>query len=223
MIELLSAGFLPALVAIATLSLMLASAGASDRRLDSPVPRAGRRIAPPRRQDGVPMRRVLVPVLDSVNAIPAISHLVGERLRGERIEVHLLHVRTPLPLYVARWIPGGDRAAFHRATAERALAPVRDLLDRSELRYAVHLELGDRAATIVAAARRLEVDRIVIGAARDNSLTRFVEDAVIEKVSRAAPLPVDVVGCKAVSRVERLGVPVGVGAALGLLWLRLGD
>jgi hypothetical protein len=34
---------------------------------------------------------------------------------------------------------------------------------------------------------------------------------------------VDVVSGRAVSRVERLGVPMGLSAALGLLWLRLGD
>jgi hypothetical protein len=61
----------------------------------------------------------------------------------------------------------------------------------------------------------------VLGAARGNTLTRFVEDAVIEKVIHAAPMPVDVVA-GAVSRVERLGAD-GLSAALGLLWLRLGD
>lgn len=221
--ELLSAGLVPALTAVLVLSLVVASAGSPGRTLAPPVPGPKPRVAPPRRQGAAAVLRVLVPVLDSVNAMPAVEHLARKRLRGERIEVHLLHVRTPLPLYVARWISRRDRVAFHRAAAEKALEPVRELLDRCRLRYAVHLELGDRAALIVAAAHRLEVDRIVVGAARDNSLTRFVEDAVIEKVSRTAPVPVDVVGCKAVSRVERLGVPMGLGAALGLLWLRLGD
>jgi nucleotide-binding universal stress UspA family protein len=88
----------------------------------------------------------------------------------------------------------------------------------------VHVELGtDRAAVIVAKARELRAKRIVLGAARDNTLTRFVEDAVIEKVIEQAPVPVDVVAGKSVSRLERLGVPLGLGAALGLLWIRLND
>jgi nucleotide-binding universal stress UspA family protein len=167
------------------------------------------------------MLRLLIPVLDSVNSIPAARHVVGEFLRGERMEVHLLHVRKPLSLYAARWISGADRVAFHREAAEKALQPVQDLLKSFHIRYTVHLALGAKAPVIVAMARQLEVDRIVLGAARDNSLTRFVEDAVIEKVLDFAPVPVDVVAGKSVSRLERLGVPVGLSAALGLLWLRL--
>ena len=222
--ELVSAGlFVPALVAVLVLSLLAASPGASGRIVAPPDPAPRPRVAPLRLQDGVPLLRVVVPVLDSVNALPAVGHLVRERLRGQRLEVHLVHVRTPLPLSVARWIPGRERAAFHREAAGCALAPARDALDRCNVRYAVHCELGDRAATIVAAAGRLRADRIVFGAARDNTLTRFVEAAVIEKVTHAAPIPVDVVSGRAVSRVERLGVPMGLSAALGLLWLRLGD
>ncbi|MGE5791543.1 MAG: universal stress protein [Bacteroidota bacterium] len=222
--ELLSASlFFPVLVAALALSLLAAAPGASDRALDRSDPEPKPRVAPLRWQDGVPIVRVVVPVLDSVNALPAVRHLARELMRGERMEVHLVQVRTPLPLYVARWIPGRERAAFHRDAAERALAPARHLLERWHIRHAVHLELGDRAAVIVAAARRLGADRIVLGAARDNTLTRFVEDAVIEKVIRTAPIPVDVVAGRAVSRVERLGVPMGLSAALGLLWLRLGD
>jgi nucleotide-binding universal stress UspA family protein len=139
------------------------------------------------------------------------------------MEVHLLHVRTPLPLYVARWIPGRNRAALHREAAERLLGPAAALLGQFHIRCRTHLELGDKARAIVAAARRLKADRIVLGAARDNSLTRFIEDSVIEKVIRLAPVPVDVVGGNSVSRLERFGLPLGLGAALGLLWLRLGD
>jgi nucleotide-binding universal stress UspA family protein len=222
--ELASAGlFVPALVAVLVLSLLAASPGASGRIVNAPDTAPRPRVAPLRLRDGVPLLRVVVPVLDSVNALPAVRYLVRELMRGERVEVHLVHVRTPLPLYVARWIPGRERAAFHREAAERTLAPARDVLDRCHIRYAVHLERGDRAAAIVAAARRLRADRIVLGAARDNTLTRFVEDAVIEKVIHTAPIPVDVVASRAVSRVERLGVPMGLSAALGLLWLRLGD
>ncbi|MGH8683542.1 MAG: universal stress protein [Burkholderiales bacterium] len=171
---------------------------------------------------GTPVR-ILVPVLDSPGSSAAVRHLVGEFLRGERMEVHLLHVRTPLPAYVARWISGRDRAASHRAAAEPLLGPAAALLGQFHIRCRTHLELGDKARVIVDLARRLRADRIVLGAARDNSLTRFVEDSVIEKVIRLAPAPVDVVGGNSVSRLERFGVPLGLGAALGLLWLRLGD
>jgi nucleotide-binding universal stress UspA family protein len=138
--------------------------------------------------------------------------------------VHLLHVRTPLSLYVAQWIPPRERAAHHRDSAARVLRPAHELLARFHIPCVSHVAVDrDRAGVIVAKARELRAKRIVIGAARDNTLTRFVEDAVIEKVSAQASVPVDVVASKSVSRLERFGVPLGVGAALGLLWLRLSD
>jgi nucleotide-binding universal stress UspA family protein len=221
--ELLSLGLFVTALAVLALSLLAMPADAPERAAEPSEPERKPRAAPLRLENGVPTVRVLVPVIDSVNALPAVRHLAAERLRGARLEVHLLHVRRPLPLYVARWISGRQRAAFHRDAAEKALAPARDALERCHIRCAVHVELGERAAVIVAAARRLGADCILFGAARDNTLTRFVEDAVIERVSRAARVPVDVVAGRAVSRLERLGVPVGLGAALGLLCLRLGD
>jgi nucleotide-binding universal stress UspA family protein len=165
------------------------------------------------------MLRLLVPVLDSLNAAPAARHAIGEGLRGQRIEVHLLQVRTPFSLHVARWISARDRAAFHRDAAERMLQPLRAELARFHIPCTTHVAVGDRAAIIVDEARRLRVHRIVLGAARDNTLTRFVEDDVIEAVCAAAGVPVDVIAGHAVSRLERIGVPLGFGTALGLLWL----
>jgi len=170
------------------------------------------------------MVRILIPVLDSLNAAPAVRHVIGEFLRGERMEVHLLHARAPLPLYVAQWLPASGCAAHHRDAAERLLRPAQELLGRFHVPCMVHVALGrDKAALIVAEARRLRAKRIVLGAARDNTLTRFVEDAVIEKVIAQAGVPVDVVAGRSVSRVDRLWLPVGLAAALGLLSLRLAD
>jgi nucleotide-binding universal stress UspA family protein len=142
---------------------------------------------------------------------------------GERMEVHLLYVRTAFSLHAACWISGRDHTAFHRQAAEKVLRPVRDLLDAFHIRYVMHVELGDKAPVIVAMARRLNVDRIVVGAARDNSLIRLVEEPVIERVIDFAPVPVDVVASKSISQLERFGIPIGLGTALGLLCIRLID
>jgi nucleotide-binding universal stress UspA family protein len=165
------------------------------------------------------MLRILIPVLDSLNALPAVRHTAREFRRGERIEVHLLHVRTLLSLEIARWVSGSDAVPSHREAAENVLAPVRTLLDTLHIRHAIHLEDGDKAPMIVKTAGRLKVDRIVLGAARDRSLTRYVEDSVIDKVLDFAPVPVDLVVGKSVSPLERFGLPAGLGASLGLLAL----
>lgn len=141
--------------------------------------------------------RVLIPEVDSVNSLPAVRHVVGRFLGGERFEVHLLYLRSPA-----------------------ALQPARALLERFHIPYRVHQEhqeAGDKVRTIRAVARRLKADSIVMGTARPWSATRWSEDAVVERLLSNAPAPVTLVAGKSVSRLERYGVAAGLGAALGLI------
>ena len=169
------------------------------------------------------MLRLLIPVLDSTNALPAARHVVREAIGGDQFEVHLLHVTTPLSAGIAQWLKGSERAHARSDTANRILRPVKSLLDSVHIPTKVHLEVGDEAPVIVAMSWRLKVDRIVLGAARERSLTRLVEDSVIVKVIDFSPVPVDLVVGKSVAPLERFGVPTGIAAALGLLWLRTVD
>jgi len=158
--------------------------------------------------------RVLVPVDGSPYSLQAVQHAI-DRFRAR--EIHLVHVRTPFKQHVARFVARRDLETYHRDRAERALRAARELLERHQLPYAAHVELGDTAAMIDAVARRLGVERIIIGTARKNSLTRLIEDSVTNRVIEAADVPVEVVAGDAVSRAERVGVPACVGAALLLL------
>ena len=151
--------------------------------------------------------RILIPAVDSVNALPAVTHAAREFLGGERFEVHLLHVRSP-------WSPFASRRA-----AERALRPERALLDRLHIRHWLHVRTGDKAHQIHDAARRLKADRIIMGTACHWSATRLSEDAVIRRVLHSASIPVTIVSGRSVSPVERYGVAAGLGAAFGLILL----
>ena len=80
--------------------------------------------------------------------------------------------------------------------------------------------MGDRAEEICRAAQRLQCHHIVMGTARKNSLTRMLEDSVTNAVLEGATVPVEVVVGRQVSKLERWGVPTGVGLGLGsLLWM----
>jgi nucleotide-binding universal stress UspA family protein len=145
--------------------------------------------------------RILAPDLDSVNLLPAVRHLVGEFLNGARFEVHLLQVRTQ---------PKVDR--------QQTLLQACALLERAHIPYSVHRQqTGDKAQAIRAAARRIRVDRIVLGTARSWSATRLREDAVIQSLLDNSPVPVALVAGKSVSRAERYGIAAGLGATLGLI------
>jgi nucleotide-binding universal stress UspA family protein len=164
-----------------------------------------------------PGAKILVPVVDSVNALPAARHLAREFRNGERFEVHLLHVRSAFSLRFECFLTGERPDTLLRSSAAEALRPVRGIFDACHIGYAVHLGSGEAGALVEAAARELAVTRIVMGTARSWSATRMAEDAVIQRLLDDAPAPVTLVAGKATSSTERLGVAVGLGATFWLL------
>jgi YjbE family integral membrane protein len=163
------------------------------------------------------MTRILLPVDASVNSLQAVEHVIGRHAAGAAMEVHLLHVRVPLSRYIARFLSRSDHDAHHRQEAERALAPARDLLNRSGVPHTDHVEFGDKAETIRRVAQRLGAQQIVMGTARKNSLTRVIEDSVTNRVIQIVEVPVEVVVGRAVSPIEKIGLPAGLGVAAAVL------
>jgi nucleotide-binding universal stress UspA family protein len=137
----------------------------------------------------------LVPVLDSVNALPAVRYLVRESLRGERPEVRLLQTRARADLEAPR------------ALLERFRIPCR--VERAAG--------GERFAAIVQAARRPDVYAVILGTARYRSVTRLSEDSVVSKLLDYCPAPLVVIPGKDVSPLERYGIAAGLAATLGLI------
>jgi nucleotide-binding universal stress UspA family protein len=132
------------------------------------------------------------------------------------MEIHLLNVQQPLNSYVSRFVSRKTVRDYHREQSEKAIAPVKHMLDEARIPYAVHFATGERAAEITAAARRLRCDRILIGTARKNSLTRLVDSSVTNRVIALASVPVEVIPGDRMSKWERYGIPAGLGAALTL-------
>jgi YjbE family integral membrane protein len=163
------------------------------------------------------MSKILLPVDGSSNSLGAVRHVVNQFMGDHDLEVHLLHVRTPLTQHAARFLSRATRMRFHREEADKALAPAREMLKRFGVPFTEHVELGDRAQIITRLAQRLNAGQIVMGTARKNSLTRLLEDSVTNRVLELTHVPVQVVAGESVSTLERFGVPAGVAAALALV------
>jgi len=172
---------------------------------------------------GHAMLKVLVPVDNSRNSQHAVRHVVIEYTRNRGMEVHLLNVQAPFSRNIAQFAGGKTREAFHRDEAEKALRPVRRMLDRAGVPHTDHLEVGRKAEVIADAARRLGCDHIVMGTARRDSLTRMFEASVTHRVLELTSVPVEVVVGDAVSKMERYGIPAGMAGAVGLLLLAAAD
>lgn len=193
------------------------------RRLDSRITArlaALRDTAPasePTRAGESAMQRILVPVDGSSNALLAVRHVVTGFFADPAKEVHLINVQPPLSRHIAQFLSSRNRNDWHREQAEKALAPARALLEQHAVPHATSWRLGNRAQVIVDEARRLRCHQIVMGTARKNSFTRMLQDSTTNQVLEKTSVPVEVIAGQEVSRLERWGVPAGLGAAVALL------
>jgi nucleotide-binding universal stress UspA family protein len=139
-------------------------------------------------------------------------------MNNTAIETHLLNVQPPFNKDITRFVSRKNLQEYHRDQAEKALGPIREMLNNFSIPYSVHIEVGERAKCIADAARRLRCDQIVMSTARKNSLTRFVENSVTNRVLELTSVPVEVIAGDAVSRWERYGIPAAITALLALLF-----
>ena len=172
---------------------------------------------------GNTMLKVLIPVDGSRNCQFAVKHVIKQFMNNTAMEIHLLNVQPPFTRDIARFVSRKSLHDYHRDEAEKALGPIKQMLDGFSIPYSAHAEVGEKAKLIADAARRLRCDQIVMSTARKNSLTRLVENSVTNKVLELTTVPVEVIAGDSVSKFERYGIPAGIGAALALLALAAGD
>ncbi|WP_157264402.1 universal stress protein [Azohydromonas aeria] len=164
------------------------------------------------------MANLLLPCDGSPNALRAVRHVIAEHRREPGLRVHLLNVQPAFSAYVARHVSREVRADFHRERSSVALEPARRLLAEAGVEHHVHAEVGDRVGCILAAARRLRCDRIVMGTARRSPLVRAIGQSLTGALIERADVPVEVIVGDQASALERIGIPASVGAGAALLW-----
>jgi len=173
---------------------------------------------------GNAMLKILVPIDGSRSSLFAAPHVIREFMKNRALEIHLLNIQPPLSWHIARFVSGKSREEFHREEAQKVLRPARRLLDNAGVAYTLHFETGnDKAKIITETARKLECDHIVMSTARKNSLTRMLENSTTNKVLELTQVPVEVIAGDTVSRLERYGIPAGIGAILGLMFFAAAD
>ncbi|HWI80841.1 HAD-IC family P-type ATPase [Ramlibacter sp.] len=218
---------LAAPLAMELLKAYFRRSGARRREPPPEAATAAQRLAPAgapaiRTSQGGAVMRVLIPVAASHSAQYAAQHVVRRFMNDSTLEVHLLNVQHPFSRYVTHFVSRRGLREWHREESEKALAPSRAILDKFGVPYAVHMEVGDQVDCIVAAARRLRCDEIVLGTSRKNSLTRLVENSVTNRVLERTPVPVEVIAGDEVSPWERYGIPAAIGALLAL-WFAVAE
>jgi nucleotide-binding universal stress UspA family protein len=167
---------------------------------------------------GAHVHRVLVPVDRSHNSLVLMRQIVREFMEDTAMEIHLLNVQRPFNRDIGRFVSRASLRRYHAEQSEKALKPCMQALDRFGIPYATHRMVGDPAVAITGCARRLHCDRIIMATARKNSLLRWVETSVTNRVMALTTVPVEVIAGDEVSGWERFGIPAALTAALALVF-----
>ena len=91
------------------------------------------------------MLKILASLGGTRNDRFAVQHVIKRFMNDTAMEVHLAQrpeaasPRTSRASRVAR-----ARQDYHREQAEKALAPVKEMLDKFSIPYAAHMQVGDR-------------------------------------------------------------------------------
>jgi len=222
----------PALYVVIVISVLWAGFVHNHRRLESRISarlasfaqrRGSQALVSQDLKGGNAMLKILVPIDGSRNSNYVVPHVIREFQKNKALAIHLLNVQPPFSWHIARFASKKNRNDFHRDQAEKALRPVRRALDGFGVPYSLHIEVGDKAKLITETARRLRCDHIVMSTARKNSLTRMLEDSTTNNVLELTTVPVELIAGDAVSRLERYGIPAGIGAILGLVFFAAAD
>jgi nucleotide-binding universal stress UspA family protein len=115
------------------------------------------------------MMSVLLPIEEGRDASAALQQVIKLNWQ-EPIRVYLLNVRTPLPSYVARFIPAAERQAFHHENGMRAMGEAIRRLDEAGIAHREEVRVGNKAETILEVAREKRCAEIVLNAKDDGVL-----------------------------------------------------
>lgn len=107
------------------------------------------------------MSRVLLPIQEGEDSSAAVAQVIDLAKQGT-ISVYLLNVRTPLPSYVSRFIPAGERQAFHHENGMRAMQGAIAKLDEAGIAHREEVRVGNKAETILDFAREKRCTEIVV-------------------------------------------------------------
>lgn len=143
--------------------------------------------------------KILLAVDGSDYTVKAVTYLSShlDWFRGEP-ELHLLHVRQPIPAGLAveqaGRILGEDGATdYYKEESAAALAPAEKILRMEGIPFQSHYKVGDIAPEIHAFALKKKIDMIAMGSHGHGALANVVLGSIATKVLAASTIPVLIV------------------------------
>jgi nucleotide-binding universal stress UspA family protein len=139
--------------------------------------------------------KILIAVDGSPYSIKAVKHVIKHfNWFSEPPELHLLHVKLPLPPGRARSFLGSDVVnSYYREESVAALAPSEKLLRKNDIPFHSGYKVGDIAQEIQSYVKKNKVDMIVMGSHGHGALSNLVMGSVATKVLATTVAPVLIV------------------------------
>jgi nucleotide-binding universal stress UspA family protein len=111
------------------------------------------------------------------------------KLLGGKPELHVIHVRPPLPSRAAAALSRSIVRRYYSDETRKALAGAKRALDRSKVPYKeVHM-IGDPGETIAGYAKRGKFDLVVLGSRGQGALSNLLLGSVASKVLAECKVP----------------------------------
>lgn len=169
------------------------------------------------------MKRLLIPVDATPESRLAVRRAIAERLADPDLEIHLANVQPAFSRHVAQFTSRRTREEFRHERAMEAMEPCAALLLERGIPFTAHVERGDGAAALAELASRLGCERILVGTARKDALTRLVEGSLTTRLIERTPVPVEVIAGANETPWERFGIPAALAGGLVALMAMVDD
>ena len=135
--------------------------------------------------------KILLATDGSRHSKRVVSYVVGhlKLLGGGKAELHLIHVRPPLPNRAVAALSRSIVRSYYSDETRKALAAAKRTLQRAKVPYKeVHL-VGDPGETIAAYAKKVRFDLLVLGSHGQGVLGNLLLGSVASKVLASCKVP----------------------------------
>jgi nucleotide-binding universal stress UspA family protein len=136
-----------------------------------------------------------VKILLAVDGSKFTRHAVNflaqhQRMVGARPQVHLIHVRVPIPGRGAGALGRDIVHRHYRSEANRAFAPATRMLDAAGIRYREVILVGDPGTQVARYAKKEKFDLVLMGSHGHGALANLALGSVATKVLAHCKVPV---------------------------------
>lgn len=164
------------------------------------------------------VNKVLIPVDASSNTLLALKHAVNAYGRDPNTQFSICNVQPKLYRHISKFLTKQTISEWQEERAKLAAQPAAEFLEKAGVNFSFTHVAGDRGEALRDEAVRLGCNRIVIGSAKKNTLSRLFENSTTAKLLEISDIPVEVVTSKTLPVLERWGIPaLGAGAAAALM------